>query len=278
MSQTLPIALELYKEHLLVTKALSLYTVEAYINDLIQLQSFCQKDILQIESSDIFKYLSTVENIYTRNRRLSSINSFFSFCQSNDFISYWEKIPSAKLPKALPVYLSHEEIMRGLKSIDRSKITGLRDYAFILFLYATGARVSEALMCKREDIKDEWLTIRYAKGEKERVVPIAKSALEALEEYHSHIDISSKWLWLNYKGDRLSRITAFKIVKKYLGVSPHTLRHSYASTLILGGADLRVVQELLGHSSLATTQIYTHIENSELKDTIYKYHPMSKNI
>ena len=114
----------------------------------------------------------------------------------------------------------------------------------------------------------------FAKGEKERVVPLAQIATEALHDYLDKQSMISSYIWLNCKGTQLSRISAYKIVKKYLGVSPHVLRHSFASSLILGGADLRVVQELLGHSSLETTQIYTHIQKKHLADTMNAYHPL----
>ena len=182
----------------------------------------------------------------------------------------------AKIPKNLPKYLSLTEIIGGLSLVDRATLAGKRDYALILFLYASGCRISEALSARRNDILDGWLKIRYAKGEKERMVPLAPVALEALEAYLGSLDLRSSHLWLNYRGGVLSRISAYKIVKKYLGVSPHVLRHSFASSLIAGGADLRVVQELLGHSSLITTQIYTHIEKHALKETVTRYHPLKE--
>jgi integrase/recombinase XerD len=167
--------------------------------------------------------------------------------------------------------------MEGVSKIDRSKISGTRDYALILFLYASGCRISEALEVQRKDIVDGWLKIRYAKGEKERMVPLAPAAINALDEWLKRKDPGSSYLWINNRGERLSRISGYKIVKKYLGVSPHVLRHSFASALILGGADLRVVQELLGHSSLMTTQIYTHIEKEQLQQTVSRYHPMRRD-
>jgi integrase/recombinase XerD len=182
----------------------------------------------------------------------------------------------AKLPRSLPKYLSYDEIQAGLESIDRSRISGLRDYALILFLYASGCRISEALAVQRSDLNEGWLRIRYAKGAKERMVPLAPAALEALESYLARRDLGSTHLWLNNRGEPLSRVSAWKIVKKYLGVSPHVLRHSFASALILGGADLRVVQELLGHSSLITTQIYTHIERKHLAETVEACHPLGR--
>jgi integrase/recombinase XerD len=131
---------------------------------------------------------------------------------------------------------------------------------------------------QRRDIVDGWLKIRFAKGEKERVVPLAPVALEALEAYLEAAGMLSSDLWLNYRGGVLSRISAYKSVKKYLGVSPHVLRHSFASALIIGGADLRVVQELLGHSSLITTQIYTHIQKENLAQTMNRYHPLGEKL
>jgi integrase/recombinase XerD len=159
--------------------------------------------------------------------------------------------------------------------IESTSWIGVRDRALILFLYASGVRISELLDMKRDDLEDNWLHVRHGKGEKERLIPIADIALEALDKYIKASPFEHEYLWLNYKGKNLSRISAFKITKKYLNVSPHVLRHSYATSLIIGGADLRVVQELLGHASLNTTQIYTHIQKQNLKDTINRCHPMA---
>jgi integrase/recombinase XerD len=263
-----------FEEYLSVTKALDTLTISSYLGDLTQLEALSQKTLTKLDTTDILKFLSTFENKRTLNRKLSSINTFFHFCHKQDFTHEKIKIPMAKVPKNLPKYMSSEEILQGLKNIDRSKIMGLRDYSLILFLYASGCRISEALNVQRSDIVDGWLKIRFAKGEKERIVPLAPIAVQALEMYMQEQDMASSYIWLNYKGDVLSRISAYKIVKKYLGVSPHVLRHSFASSLIIGGADLRVVQELLGHSSLETTQIYTHIQKQNLAETMNSYHPL----
>lgn len=263
-----------FEEYLSVTKALDTLTISSYLGDLTQLEELSQKTLTKLDTTDILKFLSTFENKRTLNRKLSSINTFFHFCHKQDFTHEKIKIPMAKVPKDLPKYMSSEEILQGLKNIDRSQVMGLRDYALILFLYASGCRISEALNVQRSDIVDGWLKIRFAKGEKERIVPLAPIAVQALEMYMQEQDMASSYLWLNYKGDVLSRISAYKIVKKYLGVSPHVLRHSFASSLIIGGADLRVVQELLGHSSLETTQIYTHIQKQNLAETMHNYHPL----
>ncbi|SFZ98775.1 Tyrosine recombinase xerD [hydrothermal vent metagenome] len=263
-----------FEEYLSVTKALDTQSISAYIADLTQLENLSKKTLTKLDTTDVLKFLSTFKNKRTLNRKLSSINTFFNFCHIQNFTHQTIKIPMSKIPKNLPKYLSFEEIVQGLELIDRSNITGLRDYALILFLYASGCRISEALSVQRSDILEGWLKIRFAKGEKERVVPLAPIATEALDKYLLEQQMSSSYIWLNYKGDPLSRISAYKIVKKYLGVSPHVLRHSFASSLIIGGADLRIVQELLGHSSLETTQIYTHIQKQNLKDTMTSYHPL----
>ena len=263
-----------FEEYLSVTKALDTLTISSYLGDLTQLEELSQKTLTKLDTTDILKFLSTFENKRTLNRKLSSINTFFHFCHKQDFTHEKIKIPMAKVPKNLPKYMSSDEILQGLKNIDRSKVMGLRDYSLILFLYASGCRISEALNVQRSDIVDGWLKIRFAKGEKERIVPLAPIAVQALEMYMQEQDMGSSYIWLNYKGDLLSRISAYKIVKKYLGVSPHVLRHSFASSLIIGGADLRVVQELLGHSSLETTQIYTHIQKQNLAETMNSYHPL----
>ena len=263
-----------FEEYLSVTKALDTLTISSYISDLTQLEDVTQKVLTKLDTTDVLTFLASFENKRTLNRKLSSINAFFAFCHKQDFVHEKIKIPMAKVPKNLPKYVSNEEILDGINLIDRSTLMGLRDYALILFLYASGCRISEALSVQRADIVEGWLKIRFAKGEKERVVPLAPVATQALERYLEEQEMSSPYIWLNYRGDPLSRISAYKIVKKYLGVSPHVLRHSFASSLIIGGADLRVVQELLGHASLETTQIYTHIQKQNLADTMNAYHPL----
>ena len=265
-----------FQEYLHINKALESNTIKSYLSDLRQFHSFFkEQDILKLQTADIFAFLTQFENKRTLNRKLSSINAFYDFCHRLEFTTSNINIPMAKVPKNLPKYLSFEEINLALQRIDRSTLLGLRDYALILFLYASGCRISEALMSRREDLNDGWLKVRFAKGQKERMVPLAPIAIEAVEAYLKEASIQSEYIWLNYRGTQLSRISAYKIVKTYLNVSPHVLRHSFASALILGGADLRVVQELLGHSSLETTQIYTHIQQENLAKTINEYHPLA---
>lgn len=267
--------LEAFFEFITITRALSSKTISAYKGDLLQIEEALHIPLIELDLNDILSFLSSYTNKRTRNRKLSSLNAFFDFCYKNQFIQTNKKIKSSKTPKLLPHFLSYETIEQSLALIDRSTWIGLRDYALLLFLYATGARISECLCIVRSDIDGSWLLIRQAKGEKERVVPIAKVALHALEAYLVEVPFEKEFLWVNYQGGKLSRISAFKTTQKYLGVSPHVLRHSYATSLIAGGADLRVVQELLGHASLLTTQIYTHIQKQDLKETVDACHPMA---
>ena len=269
--------LEAFLEYISITRALSKKSVEAYMSDLLHLENELQTPLIQLDTAKILSILSRYKNKRTLNRKLSSINSFFDFCYKSQFSDEKTKYKFAKIPKQLPKFLPYKEIQSSLELIDTTKWIGLRDYAFIMFLFATGARVSEALSINKDSIEDTWLYIRDAKGQKERVVPIAKVAVDAIKSYLNVRPKDSEYIWVNYKGSKLSRISAYKIVQKYLGVSPHVLRHSYATSLISGGADLRVVQELLGHSSLITTQIYTHIQKQDLKETVEVCHPMSQN-
>ncbi len=267
--------LEAFIEFIRIRKSLSKKTIEAYGSDLSSIENELSKPLIKLDSSTLLTLLSKYKNKRTLNRKLSSVNAFFAFCYKSQFNDTVTKLKLAKIPKHLPTFLSFDEIQNSLKLIDTSTWIGLRDYALILFLYATGTRISECLALKRDDIDGEWLHIRHAKGEKERIVPIAKVAREAIITYLNAFKYERESIWCNYKGDTLSRISAYKITQKYLGVSPHVLRHSYATSLIMGGADLRVVQELLGHSSLLTTQIYTHIQKQSLKETVEVCHPMS---
>jgi len=267
--------LESFLEYLLINKAVSKNTYEAYKRDLTQFEEFLKKPIIEAETNDIIAFLSQIDNKRSLNRKLSSINSFFDFAYKRDLVKEKHKIKQAKIPKNLPKYLTKEEILNSISHIDyNSSWFELRDKALILFLYATGLRVSEAMNVKLSDIEDGWVKVTMAKGEKQRIVPIADIAMQAIKEYLNKRPCNSEYLFVNKNCNKLSRISAFNITKKYLNVSPHVLRHSFATSLVLGGADLRIVQELLGHASLNTTQIYTHIQKENLKDTVLKYHPL----
>ncbi len=268
-------AIEAYIEYITIIKGLSIRTISAYENDLKDFEKFLKKDIIKSNLESILKYLEKYNNRNTINRKLSAINSFFNFCIKEDFIQNVPILKQFHTPKKLPILLEFDDIINALNKIEKKSWIDYRDYAFILFLYASGTRVSEAIDVKKDDIVGEWLKIRTAKGDKQRVVPLAPSALKALNEYLNNAEQKKEYIWLNYRGEKMSRVTAFKITKKYLNVSPHALRHSFATSLVLGGADLRVVQELLGHSSILTTQIYTHIQQQNLEQTVRKFHPLS---
>ena len=267
--------LEAFIEYITIIKALSKASIQAYTNDLSLIEEAYKIPLIKLTEVKLLKYLSSFENKRTLNRKLSSINAFYSFCHSEFSVEQKTKFKFSKIPSNLPKYLEYEQIMSALKSIDRSTWIGLRDYALILFLYASGTRISECLSIEHNDFEQEWLRIRHAKGDKERIIPIAQEAIDAIKIYEMECPFESISIWLNYRGKVLSRISAYKITQKYLNVSPHVLRHSYATALIIGGADLRVVQELLGHSSLLTTQVYTHIQKQNLQDTVLKHHPMA---
>ena len=268
--------LEAFLEYITVTRALSKKSVEAYRGDLCAIEEKLSQPLITLDTQKLMSVLSLYANKRTLNRKLSSVNAFFEFCYKQQFSSEKTKLKFAKIPKLLPKFLSYEDILQGLDLIDTSNWIGKRDYALILFLYASGTRISECLELMLGDIEDGWLHVRHAKGEKERIVPLAKVAKKALDTYLQASNMYKEYVWCNYKGGKLSRISAYKITQKYLGVSPHVLRHSYATSLIRGGADLRVVQELLGHASLLTTQIYTHVQKQDLKDTVEVCHPMAK--
>jgi len=267
--------LEAFLEYISVTRALSKKSVSAYESDLVQIEETFSKPLITLNTSTLLSLLSKYENKRTLNRKFSSVNAFFDFCYKENFKEKSHKLKFAKVPKLLPKFLTYEKVRAGLDLIDKTTWLGKRDYALIMFLYASGTRISECLELSNEDMQEEWLHVRHAKGEKERIVPLAKVAINAIKEYLNAREFEKEFVWSNYKGDKLSRISAYKITQKYLGVSPHVLRHSYATSLITGGADLRVVQELLGHASLLTTQIYTHIQKQNLKETVEVFHPMS---
>ncbi len=233
--------LEAFLEYISVTKALSKRSVSAYKSDLSQIEEELQNSLITLNQDSVLSFLAKFKNKRTLNRKLSAINAFFDFCYKSQFNNERTKYKFAKIPKLLPKFLSHKEIQNSINLIDRSSWISLRDYALILFLFASGTRISECLSLRKEDIVDGWLHVLHAKGEKERIVPIAKVAIDAMNEYLKERTKESEYIWSNYKGGSLSRISAYKITQKYLGVSPHVIRHSYATALIRGGADLRVV-------------------------------------
>ncbi len=175
-----------FKEYLTIIKVLAKNSIEAYLNDITEYEEYLlsdKKTLLTATSENLIEYLKNIENPRTQNRHLSSINSFYKFANEHFNDINIPKASFAKLPQNLPKYLTNNEIINTLELIDTSAEIGLRDYALILFLYATGVRVSELLNIKKNDISENWVKILYAKGSKQRIVPIAKIAIEALNKY-----------------------------------------------------------------------------------------------
>lgn len=291
-------------------KGLSPKTIEAYSSDLSKYSAYLRenydiKDPNQIFMKHIQSFLKTFLKYYNKdensesgkkyqatsiNRYFSSIKGFHKYLINENLSS---KDPSIyldkpKMNKTIPVILRYEEIILIIKSISPSERFYERDSSILYLLYSCGLRASELLSLKLTNLMldDEFLRVE-GKGGKERFVPISSIAIIHLKKYLDNLrpkltkkGESSGFLFLNNRGIQLSRMSLWKIVKKYAkkasigkNVSPHTFRHSFATHLLEGGADLRTVQELLGHSDISTTQIYTHLDKSSLKKTYNKYHP-----
>jgi len=220
-------------------------------------------------------------------RMLSSLRSFFSWMQLSGFRedNPCENIDSPKLGKYLPSVLSVEEVEAIIESVDVQSFGGKRDKAILEVLYGCGLRVSEAVELKISDLFfDEGYVRVVGKGDKQRIVPVGESAVDAINEWLADCIEPAKgfedYLFLNKNGKKLSRISIFNMVKKQAMVagvtkeiSPHTFRHSFATHLIENGADLRVVQDMLGHESILTTEIYTHIDTQTWQSNILSHHP-----
>ena len=275
-------------------------TVEAYATDLVDyldnLESHGIDTIHDIKSDDIAQFIMKLSqqklSSFTISRKLSAIRMFHKFLLGED---YCTENPAAlisfpKLSQKLPLYLDIAEVENLLEQPDIEDRFGLRDRALLECGYATGVRVSELISIKIQDIFwDDELVRVFGKGSKMRLIPIGESALEYMESY---LQTSRPLLlsltktdifFLNYRGQKLSRMGFWKILRKYVisagiakQVSPHTLRHSFATHLIEGGADLRAVQEMLGHVSIASTQIYTHLDREYLKEVHRTFHPREK--
>ena len=241
------------------------------------------------------KIKGCTEKVYsgtTVSRYFSSIRGFHKYLLSEKITS---KDPSVYLDKPksnkkLPYVLNYSEVLKIINSVNIVSNLGLRDKSILYLLYSSGLRVSELLNLKLTNLMmDEHFIRVIGKGNKERYVPVSLVALDTIKSYIENIrpELSRKkeslgYLFLNYRGDKLSRMGIWKIVTNYSKVlnlsnkiTPHTFRHSFATHLLEGGADLRVVQEMLGHSDISTTQIYTHLNKSKLKETYDKFHPRS---
>ena len=291
-----------FNNYLLIEKSLSKNTVDAYIRDIKKMSCFLLSKNEKIKVTDItyqdfqgyIAYLND-ENIKPRSqsRMISSIRAFFKFLIIENIVldNPSELLETPKTGKKLPEFLTIDEINQLVNEIDRSKKEGERNFAILEVLYGCGLRVSELIELKISEIywSDGFIRI-IGKGNKERLVPLGKIASKHLKIYINEIRVHNKisekyidYVFLNKNGDKISRVMIFKIIKKLTdkagikkNISPHTLRHSFATHLVEGGADLRAVQEMLGHESITTTEIYTHLDRSYLKQVILDHHPLEK--
>ena len=289
--------LSLYRDYLRLEKNMTSNTVEAYTDDVGKLLLYLKDAGLQPESvklENLEHFAAGLHDIgitpRSQARILSGVRSFYKFLLMDRRIDALptELLPSPKIGEHLPEVLSVEEIDRIISGIDLSEKEGQRNRAIIEMLYSCGLRVSELCNLLISDIwRDEGFVKVMGKVRKERFVPISGRALRELslwEECRCHINIrpgNEDYVFLSFKrGRKLSRITVFHIVKVLAEnagitkeISPHTFRHSFATHLLEGGANLRAIQEMLGHESIATTEIYTHLDNSRLREEILRHHP-----
>ncbi|MFM1931355.1 MAG: hypothetical protein RL226_658 [Bacteroidota bacterium] len=291
------IAIKSYTQFLQLEKSLADNSIEAYLQDISKLQSFADlknKSPQQVTREDLEEFLAYLHDIgispRSQSRVLSGIRGFFEYLLLENHIdaSPADLIESPRLGRKLPDSLTFKEIESMLSVCDMSTHDGVRARVILEVLYSCGLRVSELCELKISGIYHNEGFIRViGKGNKERLIPIGKTALILLLHYindiRSEIIIeprSSDYVFLNKRGRFLSRVTVFTIVKEAAekagirkNVSPHTFRHSFASHLVEAGADLRAVQEMLGHESITTTEIYTHLDREYLREEIMKYHP-----
>jgi integrase/recombinase XerD len=292
-------ALKGFNAYLRLEKSLSENTLEAYGHDVELLSKFLEEkkynltpDKVQLANLQEFLAWIGESEIGPRSqaRIISGIRAFFKYMLMEDMIqqSPADLLELPKLPKKLPDVLSIEEIDALINAIDLSKPEGQRNKAMLETLYCCGLRVTELVGLKITDISfDEGYMKVIGKGNKQRLVPLGKSAEKHiriyLKEVRSHINIqrdSQDVLFLNRNGKGMSRVMIFLIIQKlkekaglHKKISPHTFRHSFATHLVEGGADLRAVQEMLGHQSITTTEIYTHLDREYLRDAILRFHP-----
>lgn len=292
-----------FKQYLLLERAMSKNTIAAYQDDVIKLRNFAvgfdtlkMPSDLTYEDLQQFLYFLFSQFSYTettQSRIVSGIKHFYKYLMIESYIDVnpAELIETPRIKRKLPVYLSVEEIDLMLSCIDRSTAEGERNMALLETLYSCGLRVSEVVDLKLSQIhKVEGFVLVTGKGNKERLVPIAKSAIKLIENYVEHCrkELSIKKgnedvVFLNRRGGKLSRQMVFLIIKELSRIaginkvlSPHSFRHSFATHLLEGGADLRAIQEMLGHESITTTEIYTHVDQHFLRENILSFHPRNK--
>ena len=280
-----------FLDSLYIEKGLSKNTVSSYKNDISSFSSWCDKehlDRLKITDLNLNNYISTLFSIGLKsssiNRKISSIKHFYLFLLKKKVIknSPVDEITTPKQEKYLPTSMSEDEVESLLGSPKSSIKIERRDKAMIEILYATGMRISELVNLKLTDIDFNRSVLKvFGKGSKERLVPYGEKAAEALRIYlEDRKKLDSKDVFLSNRGTRITRGAFWQRIKIYIkrenlksSISPHTLRHAFATHLLNRGADLRSVQILLGHSDLSTTQIYTHIAKKRLGEILKKHHP-----
>jgi len=290
-----------FKSFLQLEKSLSKNSVEAYLHDVDLLMRFLElkkyslvpKDLELNHLQDFLKWINELGmSAHSQARIISGIKSFYKYLLLENVLNHnpTELIEAPKLGRKLPDTLSLDEINKIIEAIDLSTPEGQRNKAILETLYSCGLRVSELVNLKISNLyfNDEFIKV-VGKGDKERLVPIGSVAIKQINIYkneiRSHISVKKEHedvLFLNRRGAKLSRVMVFTIIKQLafkIGlkkhISPHTFRHSFATHLIEGGADLRAVQEMLGHESITTTEIYTHLDRDYLRQAIIQFHPRS---
>jgi len=290
-----------YENYLKLECSLSSNSIEAYLRDIIKLRQFIEisnPELLpdQVESSHLREFLQYLNEFglspYSQARIISGLKSFFKYLMFEETIT---KDPASllegpKLGRKLPDTLNLPEIEKLLEAIDLSTPEGARNRAILEVLYSSGLRVSELINLKISNIYFDIGFLRImGKGNKERLVPIGTDAQKYIKSYIQEIRVhqpvkpgEENFVFLNRRGSHLTRVMIFTIIKNLAkkinlkkNISPHTFRHSFATHLVEGGADLRAVQEMLGHESITTTEIYTHLDRDYLKQVIQEFHPRS---
>ena len=290
-------AMTRFSTYLRIEKGRSRNTAVSYSEDVGKLSaslSGAGVSVLSATTDDIEEFLASLNDVgiqpRSQARIISGIKSFYKFLKTEGSIAHnpTQLIPSPKLGLHLPEVLTVEEIDRMISCIDMSTPEGIRNRAIIETLYGCGLRASELTNLKLSQVyaDDEYIVVE-GKGDKQRLVPISQEALEQirfyLHEVRCHMTIkrgSEDYLFLNRRGAQLTRVMVFYIIKRLCqlagikkAVSPHTLRHSFATHLLEGGANLRAIQQMLGHESITTTEIYVHIDRSQLRNEILQHHP-----
>jgi integrase/recombinase XerD len=291
-----------YKAYLQLEKSLSDHSVEAYLHDVEKLTQFLQeshsmKTPVEIETEDLRRFIRGIGQLgiaaSSQARMISGIRSFFKYCLLENIIRIdpTSLLEAPKLKRALPDVLTFEEIENIIAQIDLSKPEGGRNKAILETMYSSGLRVTELVNLRISGLFMDVGFIRVTgKGDKERLVPIGSAAIKYIAIYRKSIRVNigvkpgnEDILFLNRRGSKLTRVMIFLLLKDLVkkagiqkNISPHTFRHSFATHLVEGGADLRAVQEMLGHESITTTEIYTHLDREFLRETLHKFHPAFK--